>query len=29
MAKILISSLGTGNKKDGEYQKAKYKTDAS
>lgn len=27
MAKVLISSLGTGNKKDGSYTKAKYKID--
>ena len=24
MAKVLISSIGTGNKKDGSYQKANY-----
>ncbi len=29
MAKILISSLGTGSKKDGDYQKAKYEIDGS
>lgn len=27
MAKILISSIGTGNKKEGSYQKTKYKID--